>query len=163
MPLVGAAAVTAGAAIYGGIQANKANKRATQAQTHAGDEALNYQKQQDALTRSDKAAAAANWQRQYDAYINRFYGGNNNQKPNGAFSSFTPGPVNFHGAINAPGGGTPPPMGGSMAGMMLGGPAQAPMEAAPFAQDAALTPADTGGEQMPWNDWKRYLNTAQGA
>jgi len=169
MPLVGAAAVTAGAAIYGGIQSGKAQKRALAAQTHSSDEAINYQKQQDALARSDRAASAANWQRQYDAYLNRFYGGgtNNGKGGNQAFSTFTQGPVSFPGSIAgnvgtpaaAPGGAPGPAVagGGSVAGMMLGGPAQAPIEAAP------LTPADTGGAQMPWNDWKQYLGTSQGA
>jgi hypothetical protein len=98
MPLVGAAAVTGAAAIYGAHQASNGQKRAAKAQTDAAHEAIAYQERQQAAAKAERQAMAANWQKRYDAYIQQFYGGS--AKPNGSsqIPAFQSAPVGAPGA-----------------------------------------------------------------
>lgn len=139
MPALATVAIGAIGAIGSAkIQANS-QKRALAAQTKSTDDALAFQKDQMAQQRADKQAAAANWQRQYDAYLQQYYG----YKP--------------------PGGGAPAPAAASG----MGGPAQVPVRAGgSFAdilggsQNQQTPPLVPQGQNMAdlagWNDWRNY-------
>ena len=74
MPLVGAAAITAGGAIVGGKMAANASKRASAAQQKATTDALAYEKENQANRTARYDAAMADYRKRYDAWLEQFYG-----------------------------------------------------------------------------------------
>jgi hypothetical protein len=152
-PVVIAAGIAGGAAIYGAHKQAQASNKATAAQAGATDKALEYQKQQELET---KARYEKDVQR-YDAsrqILAQRYG--ISLPPLGGQATPPPGAV--------PRGGPPPGMGprGPMpqpGGQMMAGAAQL---APPMAQGGTIgsmvarpRPSGTIGSLGGWNDWKQ--------
>lgn len=161
--LIGAGVAAAGGVANAKIQSN-ASKRATQAQENAAREAIAYQERMDAEARRDRQAAAADWQRQYNAYLKRFYdydpeaesggGGGDLRASSGGGPTLMPqddtiaGLIRGIGAIRTDGARGNP--------LARGGAAEAVIKN-PGEKDAGLETSmfKPGG----WNDWDNYLNS----
>jgi membrane protein involved in colicin uptake len=139
------AAVTAVATAAGAKFSANANNKATQAQQQSAAAALAYQKERDAAQRASSDAAYAEYRKQYDAWLNRFFpgysvSGSSDSSPKGW--SGTSNSVSAR-PMTAPG--TPQPSYGPVAG------------ATPLvpATDTATQPK-TISDLTGWEDWKRY-------
>lgn len=74
MPLVGAAAITVGGAVAGGVIKSKAAGRAAKAQQASTQAALDYEKQNQASRQARYDAAMEDYNKRYDAWLEQFYG-----------------------------------------------------------------------------------------
>lgn len=157
------AAIPAIAGIAGAKINSNAAKNATRSQENATREAIAYQREQQTASEARRSAAAANWQRRYDDYLEHFYG----FRPTGSASGpGAGGPQEFSGnlGVGAPMGGAPGPApgGGRLSALregdtvadILGGmrPGAAPAMASGDQPGVGI-----GSAAPDWSNWDQYL------
>lgn len=125
---LGGGLISGPASIISGVMQSRSQNKATEAQSKATAAALAYEKEKDALRRSQYEQAWNTWNASRNALLQR-YGISLPNQPTSAF-------------------GTPPPGQGNA----VPRPVQAGPTAAPAGQPVNINPGDMGS----WNEWNRY-------